>query len=117
MIDFDRVDLDAPVEFWTPKIGDRVRVRLSAECQRAVEPGSPGAISGQGSHAPQFDGLTGRIISPGIYAAVIAAVINRDHAYLVEFDQPITIDGYRHLVHGDAYAAAELELLTDDGNA
>lgn len=93
MIDYfaEGVDLDAPVPAgWTPKVGDRVRVRLSGECDKGV-------------HLDQQDGLVGTVVDhPPMYAA---AWLDHypDHLCLVQFDHRIVYDP------GDGYGLVQQE--------
>lgn len=113
MIDFDAIaDLDAPIEPWQPKVGDRVRIRLGGECnirpahegvtlsgRRVPDPGTPG-------HAdPCRDGLLGTVIErpPGL-----GGVDWRGHTYAVRYDHALV--GTDNVI-GSFYAACELEPL------
>ena len=104
-IDWATVDLDAPWQPWTPKVGDRVRIRLSGECQAEVQAGSPmhraGMLSG---HVPDEHGMTGTVdmVNSREY-------VRDQHPYLVQFDRPLFLGN--DCSCGDLYAAAELEPL------
>jgi len=69
------------------KVGDRVRVRLSAEC---TQPWFITPIHAYGSftkhldrHPPQLDGERGEVV--GVFED------DGGHPYLVEFDEPVRI--------------------------
>ena len=76
-------------EPWRPVVGQRVRVRLSAECGIG------------GIHGLREDGATGVLIASDSGAGQVQA----DHPYLVCFDRPLTAP----LVRSWFYCAAELE--------
>lgn len=98
---------DAYFEPWTPKIGDRVRVRLSGECQYSVRLGTSGpAIQG---HSAGEDGVTGTVIEWPLAAWMR---VGQGHDFAVEYDGPIESEGLT--MRGAEYAACELEPLDGD---
>jgi hypothetical protein len=101
--------LDQPIEPWTPKIGDRVRVVLNGECQFQAHPESHAAASGElRGHFDHEHGRTGTVVEPDHDAEFFAA---QDHHYLVMYDEEVPLpDGY--VCTGDYYAACELEPLS-----
>ena len=90
----------APWEPWTPRVGDRVRVRLSGECK-----GSDWATGCGISHAWLCDGET---------AVVVNVIPLVSHGIEVRMDRMADwkLDGYLYRAFA-AYAAAELEPLSD----
>jgi hypothetical protein len=83
-------------EPWQPRLGDRVRVRLSAECR------APWADEG---HDPRYDGLSGTVAHfpwssdwPG-------------HPYTVRFDVTLPTENPYEVLVGGYFAAIELEPL------
>lgn len=97
---------------WEPKVGDRVRVRLSGECQQDGYAGSlkQNILVSHVGHYPSEEGVTGTV--------VVCAYIERDgfcieesHRVVIKFDT-----AFKDMVPGVAiqrghYAACELELL------
>lgn len=88
---FDRT----PWEPWTPKVGDRVQIHMSAECRHRWEPGH-----GQG-HFREFDGLVGRVWA-------IRRQQEPTHPYLVELDASVPHPETGETVFGMDMAACEL---------
>lgn len=95
-------------EPWKPEPGQRVRIRLSAECD--VQFWGPLALRG---HPSEFEALTGTVLQPTPYPS-LAPWLNT-HPYFVELDTPITVqlgDGYFPApAEGNYFAAVELEPL------
>lgn len=87
--------------------GDRVAIRLSAECDLPVDAGSMAARDGIVGHYPVEDGWTGKVT--GRY--VPARFARRGHTVPVEWDEPWIHSGYRF--RGQYYAPIELEPLGD----
>jgi hypothetical protein len=86
-------------------IGDRVRIRVSAECAVLGETTSQQDTLDVAGHPAWMDGLTGTVI--GIDDAPELSV--QRHPYLVRWDVGRVIDGlYFRRSH---YAASELEAL------
>ncbi len=105
-----RNDLESWRGSWTPKVGDRVRVRLSPECQfrylRAARDNKP--ISVNVGHAPEEDGATGTVIDLASHGLGWARP-KASHPFTVDFDTRITLSDC-YLI-GSSYAASELEPL------
>jgi hypothetical protein len=95
---FDRTPWEPPG--LTFKVGDRVRIRLSAEC-RATFRYRPGE-----GHPTFLDGLTGWIID--VYANHPA----RGHHYGVVFDERVTVGEYDQ--GGEWLSGAELQPAASD---
>ncbi len=91
---------------WQPKVGDRVRVRLSGECRIECLPLSPQGMAGLLGHPNTVNGQVGTII-----AGELAYYVHRGHPYKVQFDDPFQWNGRAwpstHL------AAVELEPLEE----
>jgi hypothetical protein len=111
VIDFFAGDPDAVVEAWTPKVGDRVRVRLNGECQVLMQQfdqdnGYKPIPVDPGGHFTAEDGRTGRIvpIDPRIHVEVEPEA----HPYVVKFDRPIPM-GNGLYCFASPFAACELE--------
>lgn len=85
-------------EPWQPKVGDRVRVRVSSECQQ--HPHSIDVDTRDG-----VDGLTGTVMDTGRSR-------RPGHPYFVVLDRPVpcrfNMSGF---VHGAVCAAVELDPL------
>lgn len=111
----DECDLDRPWEPTTFRVGDRVRVRLSAECDlkarhRDIETGELLGTVTDG-HVPLADGVTGHVIQPP--ARAVEAIIGHPHHFVVRFDEPISYRGRTYWA--ETYAAIELEPLPREG--
>ena len=91
---------NAPWEPWSPRVGDRVVVRLSGECQ-----GADLATGRRFSHARQCDGET---------AVVVHITPWVSHSFEVQMDRMADwiSDGTLYRAFA-AYAAIELELISD----
>lgn len=101
------IDTPEP-RYWPTRtfaVGDRVRIRISAECCRVWPLGSWAMRLGVIGHPPEHDGLTGEVVDVSQ---------GDDHPYLVDIDQPTTFasdhDVTRRILR---YAAVELEPLED----
>ncbi len=107
MIDFMAMDPDAVVEPWQPKVGDRVRVRLSAECNLkwSTVGLSSGRDYGAQRHAPEVDGVVGSVVEQPAFTNAPPG-----HPYPVRYDKPLWV-GFNHVAGGN-YAASELEPLS-----
>jgi hypothetical protein len=93
-------------EPWQPKIGDRVRVRLSGECN-VIGPGREDPFSPVASamaHPAHQDGVVG-IVTQCHSACTGGGAHAVGHHIRVEYLHP---RGWRHMGH---FAACELELL------
>lgn len=97
-------------EPWTPKMGQRVRVRLSPECrglshESTVEEGYVGYRVG---HPEEIDGCTGTV---GLFPPDMARIHTDDsHPYWVDLKTSPYVKG-RGYCYGTALAAAEIEPL------
>lgn len=104
-------DCPAFYEPWQPKVGDRVRVRLSGECQAVCiyyrRAGAP-------LHKNIPDGRIGTVVEghPMIDANDARLHARDGHTYPVEFDDAV-LAPYGFIV-GSHFAATELEPLDDD---
>ena len=91
-------------EPWTPAVGDRVRVRLSAECPVTWT-----------HDAPELDGVTGWVRETGPLHHFAG------HEYYVEFDRRVPCRrGPKRLAdvyYGCVFAAIELEPILTDGES
>lgn len=102
-------------EPWQPQIGQRVRVRLSGECQwKYPEIGLTGGFG----HAPEMDGRTGVIRKhpcPDMERVAHDAQVD-GHGYNVQFDgELITYElAIEHVWLSQCFAAIELEPVSDD---
>lgn len=115
MIDLTDRDLDRP---WVPEnarpfvVGDRVRVRLSAECRkrvlvRSVITGK--VVNGRGvGHRVESDGQIGTVID---WLPLFGPPKKRTHNILVRYDHPIPLGGSQFSENGGGFAAIELELI------
>lgn len=89
-------------EPWQPKVGQRVRVRLSAECNMEYSPETRGVRVSKHpvfGHPDVLDGMVGKVISVGLYS--------NHHPYSVHF-----MDRYEWLDElwcCHSFAAIELE--------
>lgn len=103
---------------YAPRVGDRVRVRPSAECP--IHAGWETSMPIPADHP-----LTGRIIDdlrkssrPWYdFKSGIPQVgpMNHDHRWVVEFDRPLGLHpSYGQEVNGDVACAEELEYLGRD---
>ena len=106
-------DSETTPQFWEPvtfKVGNRVRVRLSGECQLEHQQDGPAHRRGHidRGHAPEEDGAIGTVLAYRDSPSTdwVAA---QGHCIRVEFDDLVVIKG--HPYSGSYYAAAELELL------
>lgn len=97
-----------PPGMWKPKVGDRVRIRLSAECRVSPHPDSTYARAGLPGHLAWEDGRTGEVTTFPLHESLVT----QGHRYTVLWDAPRTVNGER--VDGGCYAACELTPLTDD---
>lgn len=103
---------------WTPKVGDRVRVRLSGECLATAEPDSVATRMGEPRwhrDAPS-DGFTGEVVE--IDSVPFLAM--QGHRYHVMWDRCYWWKGPGSIleectVTGDEYAAIELDPLDWEG--
>ena len=99
-----------PREF---KVGDRVRIRISAECRVKARDNSPSAALGHlRGHAPWEDGKTGTVIPIPAYVDDNGA--HQGHPYLVKWDQGLDLHDGLGPVNGDFYASVELIPLGDE---
>jgi len=99
-------DETAVWESWAPEMGQRVRVRISAECRLRPCPGSYYERIGQVGHPEYEDGLTGTVTSFGHPHSDFLA--NQGHTIDVEYDTyPDIGEGRR--ARGGTYCALELE--------
>lgn len=83
--------------------GDRVRINWSPECQLVPVPTSPMGTTGRYGHPSHEHGRTGLISwrEPQEWLA------SQGHRYVVEFDEPIVVNGMA--CQTGHYAAIELE--------
>ena len=106
-------DLDRPWEPWTPKVGDRVSVRLNGECKHkfAARSARSHQIFRGVPHAREHDGLTGTVIErPSHWPAVPMT----SHRYYVRFDVPPVTSYWGGVTTMAPFAAIELEPLEDN---
>ncbi len=92
------------VEPWTPKVGDRVRVRISGECNRPNHWDSwANDLGVKTGHLPICHGMTG----------IVFRIDARDdqHSYAVEFFDPLP---WTEPFAADRFAAIELEPIGGD---
>ena len=101
-------------EPWTPEIGQRVRIRLSAECPRLrAEPGHKETRTAWHSHSE--DGMTGRVVAPtpGVW---MPRMDIDGHPYLVDFDpEAVHFEGCISFC-ALYFAVPELEPIADEGD-
>jgi hypothetical protein len=98
-------------EPWQPSPGDRVRVRLSAECQFQY----PGTTI---CHRPQMDGVTGVVSDAPVLGFPRCDHRGHDasHRYSVLFDAPVVLgrgSRWKNSSLGQCFAAIELDLISD----
>lgn len=96
-------------EPWVLSVGQRVRVRLSAECQFRYPTTAIG-------HHPEMDGVAGVVSDAPLdgFQPCDHSAHDPSHRYSVNFDAPVVlVRGYRHRATslGQCFAAAELEPL------
>lgn len=104
---------------WTPRVGQRVRVRLSGECaarQHHHDTDARRVTLGPGGHYATEEGREGVIVA---CTRQLCAEWRRDHwghGVHVIYDEPFEIelaDGSAAKAIGQAYAAIELEPLEE----
>lgn len=103
-----------PIEPWTPRVGDRVRVVINPECRLRPHPESyEPATAGLLGHYPFENGRVGTVVLPENAvdgdAEYFAA---QGHPYLVEYDIPFVVADFTCTM--DFYAACELELMISE---
>lgn len=101
-------DLDRPYEPWRPRIGQRVRVRLSGECQFVYPSGT--------KHFAVSDAAIGTILNGLPFANCDHSDHQTAHRYCVVFEPPVLVEQigtYRHWLHSQCFAAIELEPLEE----
>lgn len=100
-----RNDLEAPVfwEPWRPKVGDRVRVRLSGECHQFHDNDTPGYIDGKKSLYGHHASVNGAIAT--------VEYIRTEGESWAGHQCGIYYDDEVFGLKGSCYAAAELEPL------
>lgn len=93
-------------EWRTFEVGERVRVRLSPECNASWEP-----VTAFRGHPVELDGQSG-VIDPELLDEVPAET-QASHRYAVAFDSAVFVDDgmRRGWVVGGFFAAAELQPL------
>lgn len=105
-------DLDRPWEPWAPRVGDRVRINRSGECDMPGEPGSWKDYHKIRGHSPTIDGVEGVIwgvMAPSLFFA------DRGHRFTVRFANGFVFPQQLNQTwHFDTFAAIELEPL--EGN-
>lgn len=106
--------MGAPLwEPWSPKVGDRVRVRISAECVPAMPLDSVFARAGCVHHHRAEDGAIGTVDRVDSVSRSGHRVPG--HPYHVAFDPgsmfPVQTRSARYLIEGMVYAAIELEKI------
>lgn len=112
--EYPPIETITDAEPWEPhvfKVGDRVRIRLSSECQLEVLPHAAGARHGlTGQKHPDF--LNGRTGVVSVIDDIRAPeAVASGHRFLVDMDGGYTWGGHRWDAH--CFAAIELELLKD----
>lgn len=97
------VEADGYWQPWAPKVGDRVRVRLSAECLAHELAADPAVVR-------QIDGQHGVVLS-------VSQTARPGHPYWVRIAAPFPAahprTGYPGVVTSGVFAATELEPLTE----
>jgi hypothetical protein len=86
-------------------VGQRVRIRVSAECRLAGTADSPLSGAGLRGHHPDEDGMMGRVI----HRPIPDGILEQGHTVTVVWDSAIICDGAR--CSCGAYAPTELELI------
>lgn len=95
-------------EPWTPKIGQRVRVVLSGECQMQGSSDSPKEqLRGEAHGGEKWNGKTGTVVRINWRPELT----RQGHRFTVDWDEPEWISGWPRGIKGDNYAAIELEPL------
>lgn len=118
MLDIADAPPDTPWEPWQPKIGQRVRIRLSRECDMRLDPDAGvvrrgDARAGDPAHNPDEDGRLGvveRHIEPGKSPSGDDS-LRHGHAWFVRWVVPMKVG--RGSYSGADYAACELEPLEE----
>lgn len=105
------LDLDAPIELWTPMVGQRVRLLGTTECHVAtghVE-GSAGIIHGE----TNTEGFTGTIVAINPCFWHYCDECPHGHPYQVDWDKKFHVWGPVAKAYwvGGVYAACEIEPL------
>lgn len=96
---------------WAPNPGDRVRVRISAECRVQSEPEAPASRDGyQIGHAPWEDGKLGTVVNPPFWWDA-TPMLAQGHLYMVLWDEPADLGNGERPVNASSYAITELEPL------
>lgn len=112
MIDFGAVDLDAAYEPWKPRVGQRVRIRLSGECRAELPVECTARFAGGNlAHHPGQDGVVGTVSRPSyrIPRENLDYARRIDHPYCVNYDAPLEYLG--RMWGGGNFASCELEPL------
>ncbi len=118
-IDWDSLtpeQLKQPYRPWRPKVGDRVRVRLSPECDwntRTTDMFTGRKMATGGPHDDEEDGRVGTVDQLRYEAPLSEREAEETHPYAVTFDDPYWSVRDRLLIQGAHFAASELEPLEE----
>lgn len=98
-------------EPWHPEVGQRVRVRLSGECNLPTRAGTPSAHM-QPGHDVKFDGLIGTVTDRSLICDDDREFLDHyGHLYEVEFDIPVLIGNT--VFQAEDLAAIEIEPIDE----
>lgn len=112
MIDEQTVERDGFWEPWQPVVGQRVRVRLNAECRVKPEEDSPDSDLQIVGHHDDEDGSIGQI--KAIFTEMESPLlVEQGHRFGVWWDGGMRKRG-ADWVLGNVYAAIELEPLDEE---
>lgn len=114
-------------EPWQPQPGQRVRIRLSGECQAQFISGySDLAVLGasfqrnfkDSGHVPEEDGAEGTVVTSGVLGRLREVVSVPDtrssHPYVVQFEPWLPTPSVGGTLRAAAYAACELEPIDEE---
>lgn len=98
-------------DYWTPyrpKVGDRVRIRISPECRFCNEdiPSDPRVVA-----KSAVNGLTGMVVE---YPLRLLRIDDPAHVHVVELDRWIWVPSEGRYMWGTVLAAVEMTPLVTD---
>jgi hypothetical protein len=106
------IDHETEPRFWTPatlprfKVGDRVRVRLSAECR------ANGRFVSAATGQIRMEGIRGHLTVEDGRSGTVVAIVAGTHPLKVELDEPLPLNPLTgNRLRFSRYAPIELEPL------
>ena len=96
-------------EPWSPTVGQRVRIRLSGECQASHTPVSDGTYGVVKAVEWFRDDPTPHPVEDPDGSDYAAALRYRGHWYDVDFEHPVPDAEEGRMIRSDLFAAIELE--------